>query len=431
MALRDLLAKDVVLDELMGVPFASKEPRRRKAAAAIEAYEVLMLQRAHLNDLDQQIRLPALMRRTRDRLKALRDMTQEHLNNLEALFRPLGQVPLAEVNQALSRARAGFSLMRYYGHLFRDWSWGGPETQASLELARKLPLTKPQQVLALGAGACRFPYELHRTLGASSTLCVDLSPLLLSCAARIVRGEKLTLVELPPMPADVADQAVKVTLSCEQPLQTGFEVLVNDLEEWALKDATFDLVVTHWVIDAVPTPPAQLFSLINRALKPQGRWLNLGPVGFNSRVLANNLGREEVVGLVEKSGFGLLGSEVARLPYFQNPRSSTWRTEQVFAFLAEKRGECPEAPGEAVGHLPTWLEDPRAPIELAANVGELSRSYRFCAELLDALKPGTTLEQLVQTLAPKHGLSPEQAEHLIGGTLMQWVALGRQNLQRE
>jgi SAM-dependent methyltransferase len=431
-ALRDLIAPGVVLDELMGVPFASKDARRRKAAAGLEAVEILMLQRAQLADLEQQIKLPALMRRTRDRLKALRDLSEEHLHNLELLFRPLGNVPLAEANQALAHARAGFSLLRYYEHLFRDWAWGESELHASLELARKLPLPKPQQVLALGAGACRFPFELHRALNATHTLCVDLSPLLLSCAARVARGEKLTLVELPPMPASVEDQAVRTTLSCAQPLSEGFEVLVNDLEEWALRDAAFDLVVTHWVIDAVPTPAAQLFSLINRALKPGGRWLNLGPTGFNSRVLANNFSREEVVGLAEKCGFALLGSEVARLPYFQNPRSAHWRTEQVFAFVAEKKAECSEAPGAGVGPLPGWLEDRKQPIALSADVGELARSYRFCAELLDALQPGTTtLEQLVQQLGPKHGLTPEQAEHLIGGTLLQWVALGRQNLQRE
>jgi hypothetical protein len=259
-----------------------------------------------------------------------------------------------------------------------------------------------------------------------------LSPLLLSCAARVVRGEKLTLVELPPMPASVEDQAVRTTLSCEAPLSAGFEVLVNDLEEWALRDAAFDLVVTHWVIDAVPTPLPQLLSLINRALKPGGRWLNLGPVGFNSRVLANNYSREEVVGLAEKCGFALEGSEVARLPYFHNPRSAHWRTEQVFAFVAQKKTDCPEAPGAEAPRLPEWLEDPKKPIALAADAQELARSYRFCAELLEALKGGTaTVEQLVQLLAPRHGLTPEQAEHLIGGTLMQWVALGRQNLQRE
>src|SRR5262249_1451043 len=104
----------------------------------------------------------------------------------------------------------------------------------------------------------------------------------------------------------------------------------------------------------------------------------------------------------------------------------------VFAFVAEKKTGCPQAPGAEAPRLPDWLEDPKKPVALAADAEQLAQSYRFCAELLEALKGGTaTLEQLGQQLGPKHGLTPEQAEHLIGGTLMQWVALGRQNLQRE
>ncbi len=357
---RDFLAPGAVGDELMGVPFASSDARARRAAATIEGREILSGVRMQLKDLDQQIHQPRLMRRTRDRLKALRDGTQEHLGILEELFRPLGTVPFSEANHALGQARAGFALLRYYEHLFRDWSWGAKENKASLELTKALPwpeaAKKPKRVLVLGAGACRFPYELHRWLKPELTLCVDLNPLLLACAARIVRGEKLELMELPSMPADVGAQVKRVTLACDAPLKEGFEVLVNDLEDWALKDASFDLVVTHWVMDAVPMPPAQLFSLINRALVPNGHWLNVGPTGFNTRVLAQNYARDEVVDLAERCELEVLGSQLARVPYFQNPSSAHWRTEQVFAFIARKKGECSEAPGEELPHLPEWLE---------------------------------------------------------------------------
>src|SRR5262249_16271584 len=95
---RELLAPAIVGDPLMGVPFASRDPRSRKAAAAIEAYEILSGFRMQVNDLDQQIRHPNLLRRTRDRLKALRDATDAHLRTLDDLFRPLGSVPFSEVN---------------------------------------------------------------------------------------------------------------------------------------------------------------------------------------------------------------------------------------------------------------------------------------------------------------------------------------------
>ncbi len=76
-------------------------------------------------------------------------------------------------------------------------------------------------------------------------------------------------------------------------------------------------------------------------------------------------------------------------------------------------------------------EDDAKPIELPTDLNELSRSYRFCLDVLELLKTGPTLKSLIEMLGPKHGLSPEQAEQVIGATLMQWVGLSRHNLLRD
>src|SRR5262249_25249402 len=137
---------------------------------------------------------------------------------------------------------------------------------------------KVSQMLALGAGACRFPYELHRWLKPENTLCVDLNPLLLSLAQRLVRGESLELIEFPTVPPILERFAIKSKLSAPQLLGNEFEFLVHDLEEWAFAENSVDLVVTCWLIDVVSIAPRRLFSLINRVLKPNGRWLNYGPL---------------------------------------------------------------------------------------------------------------------------------------------------------
>src|SRR5579872_3882274 len=183
---KDALRPGVKTDELLGVPFASLEPERHKVALTFEAFELLLGLKNMLRDLDEQAKSPRLMRLTRDRLKAIRGAYEAHLGLLEKRLRPLGHqsLPFSSFNQAGHRARSGFSLMQYYEHLFRDWDWGFPEVEASLALAQRLLPDRgaAQKALVLGAGACRFPYELHRRLGLAYTLCVDINPFLLSCA---------------------------------------------------------------------------------------------------------------------------------------------------------------------------------------------------------------------------------------------------------
>jgi len=320
--------------------------------------------------------------------------------------------------------------MQYYDHLFRDWDWGFAEVEASLEIARQLLGERKgaQTALFLGAGACRFPYELHRRMGLRESLCVDINAFLLSCAQRLIRGEQLELMEFPTLPVDIAAFSRRATLSCSEPVREGLGFLIHDLDEWAFRDQSADLVVTHWLIDVVPIPPARLFSLINRVLKADGLWLNIGPVGFNKRTLALYYSTEEVLGLVEKARFEVVSKSSSRTPYFQNPSSSHWRTEQVLGFMARKAGECSTVEERDKLELPEWLENTRRPVELPLELNELKRSYAFCSDLIRRLSDGKpSVEALAQALGPEHGLTPEQAEHLVGTLLMQWTDASRHN----
>jgi hypothetical protein len=432
MAWKDFLRSDVRADEILGVPFVAHDPQQHRVSLTFEAYELLLGLKALLRDLDEQIKNPRLLRLTRDRLKAFRAGNEQHLQALEKLLRPLGHqtLPFSEFNQSMQRRRAGFGLMQYYDHLFRDWDWGAAEVEGSLEIATRLLGDRQgaQAALFLGAGACRFPYELHRRRGMRESLCVDINAFLLSCAQRLIRGEPLELVEFPTLPADIHSFSRQATLTCKEPLREGLGFLIHDLDEWAFRDQAADLVVTHWLIDVIPIPPVRLFSLINRVLRPDGLWLNIGPVGFNKRTLALYYSTEEVLALVDKARFEVVSKSSSRTPYFQNPHSSHWRTEQVLGFLARKAGECSTVEEREKLELPEWLEDTHRPVELPVELSELKRSYAFCSDLIRRLGEGRpSVEALAQALAPEHGLTREQAEHLVGTLLMQWMDASRHN----
>jgi hypothetical protein len=432
MAWKDFLRTDVRADEILGVPFVAEDPQQHRVSLTFEAYELLLGLKALIRDLDEQIKNPRLMRLTRDRLKAFRAGNEQHLQALEKLLRPLGHqtLPFTEFNQSLQRRRSGFALMQYYEHLFRDWDWGTAEVDASVAIALQLlgEHNGAQTALFLGAGACRFPYELYRRLGLRDSLCVDINAFLLSCAQRVIHGEPLELVEFPTLPVDMDAFSRRATLTCKEPVREGLGFLVHDLDEWAFRDQAADLVVTHWLIDAIPIPPARLFSLINRVLRPHGIWLNIGPVGFNKRTLAHYYSAEEVLALVDKARFELLSKNSSRTPYFQNPRSSHWRTEQVLGFAARKAGECSTVEEREKLELPGWLEDTHQPVDFPVELSELKRSYAFCSDLIRRLSEGKpSVEALAQALATEHGLTPQQAEHLVATLLMQWIDASRHN----
>ena len=217
--------------------------------------------------------------------------------------------------------------------------------------------------------------------------------------------------------------------ACRSTLEdpTGFELLVHDIDEWAFKEKTFDLVVTHWLIDVVPTPPTRLFALINQVLKPGGRWLNVGSVGFNKRHLALYYSPEEVLALVDKAELEVKAQQTAQVPYFQNPSSTHWRTERVLGFLAHKRADVAVAEVREPFELPEWLEDPSKPVHLPVDASQLQRSHAFCLDLLKRLEGGASVSALAEALAPAHGLTREQGEQLVGTTLMQWLDAARHN----
>jgi len=256
---------------------------------------------------------------------------------------------------------------------------------------------------------------------------VDINPLPLACAKKLIEGEALELTDFPVTPKDIRSYAVKSKLRAREPLREGFEFLVHDLEEWALRGESFDLVLTPWFIDVSPFPAGRLFALINQVLKPGGFWLNHGPVGFNKRMLSQYYSVEEVLHLASKTGFKVLKQTVDRLPYFQHPDSGYWRLEQALSFAAEKVSPCADPGSRQSSELPAWVEDTGKPIETALATEEMQKGFEFSLALCKKLRERKSIRELAGELSQDFALTVEQAEYLISSTLMQWQDLNRYN----
>ena len=103
-----------------------------------------------------------------------------------------------------SRAPGNYGVTSYYVHIFRDWCWDNGENEEQLEAVRRVlseaDTTDLGSILTIGAGACRLAYEIHRAYRPQLSVVMDINPLLLFVASRIIHGESVTLVEFPPAP---------------------------------------------------------------------------------------------------------------------------------------------------------------------------------------------------------------------------------------
>ncbi|OQW53310.1 MAG: hypothetical protein A4S09_07920 [Proteobacteria bacterium SG_bin7] len=435
---KNFVKKDINHDEILSIPFIAQDIHKSKLILAFDAFELLLGLENQIQDISDQIKMPLDLKMTGLRLKKIRDSLEGHKRELSKILAPLKyrDVKMTEFNQYLSQKRSGHILMNGYSHVFRDWGWGEEEIQASVAIAKSvLGNEQPKHILTLGAGASRFPYEIHRLLNPEYSLCVDVNPFLLYCASEVINGNKLKLMEFPITPKDINLFAVTSELKCSTKLKDGTSIgfLVHDLLEWGFLSASFDMIITPWFIDVAPLPPRNLFALINKTLKKGGIWLNQGSVGFVNRFLANYLSKEEVASLVEKSGFKFLNSEYKPVPYFQNPSSGHWRTEHVYCFAAKKEKELevketdllPQNIGKQM--LPAWVHDTTKPIELSLPKDQMAASFKFSERLLSLLTPDKSVADLSRVLANEFEIQAAQAEYLILNTLLQWADARRYN----
>jgi hypothetical protein len=187
----------------------------------------------------------------------------------------------------------------------------------------------------------------------------------------------------------------------------GFQLMIADALHPPFRDGSLDVVLTPWFIDAVPADLRVTAAGINRALKPEGIWLNLGPLQFDT-VLSRAYQIEEVQELVEQAGFRRFGSLQQDLPYFDSPYNGSLRTDTVFGFAAKKVSETAQVlePDPRAA----WIRDPSLPIPATPEVGNMGRRSAFTAATLSLIDGKRCLSDLAQALAPSAGTEPKMMQ---------------------
>jgi hypothetical protein len=408
--------------DVNGIPFLFAEPN-----AALGEWR----QRTHmaLRRLEQdQARIATA--RTRQGLGALADERLARLESayaenaaeLSDLLQPLQLTPLSarlETYLALrTRLPADHGLNTYYPNIHRDWCWGEEENQASAEmLLATLPDDyDPGRVLVLGAGAGRLAYDFHMQTGAQVTLALDFNPLLLLVAQRVCTGESVELHEFPIAPRRMADEAIKRTLVAPAPVREGFHLILGDALRAPLAGGAFDTVVTPWLIDILPLDFQLLAKRINGLLTQGGRWINFGSLAFRHSDPALCYSYEEVLALVEESGFRKPQTIEATMPYMCSPASRHGRREHVMAFSARReRSVGRQARYQA---LPDWIVTGKDPVPLSESFQTQAMSTRIYGFVMSMIDGKRTLKDMAALMEQQKLMPVAEAEAAIRSFLI-------------
>ena len=351
---------------------------------------------------------------TRQRLENMMSAADKHRNALRRILAPVDiQSMQASYESHLAmrtRLPADQALNTYYANLHRDWVWGDKENAASLEEIRKITSGREEafgDTAVLGSGASRLAYDIHMELQPSRTIALDFNPLLLLVAKEVMNGERPQLYEFPIAPKSLDDHAILRKLSAPAPVRDGFFFVLGDVLRAPLAAGSFDTIVTPWIIDIVSEDFPALAARINILLEEGGRWINFGSLTFDHPDRARRYSPEEVLVIVEESGFSAADVSQATIPYMCSPGSRHGRMETVFTFSARKNREA-DTPGRHKA-LPDWIVTAEDPVPMLQSFRTQALSTQIYSYIMSLIDGKRSIRDMARILEQQKLMSRDEA----------------------
>jgi hypothetical protein len=357
--------------------------------------------------MEQQLQSFDLLPATRLRVETLRAAAAENGARLTDLLRGAGLEPDGDA----PASEQGFDLIEYYDHLLRDWAWDeeSQENARSRDLVLKALGDERRlgKMVVLGAGGCRLAYDLHLRCKPELTVALDLSPLLLVVAKRVMFGNGLRLFEFPAIPRDAQSACLERDLRAPAGAPTRFSLLLADAFAAPLRPGAFDTVLTPWFIDIVPVDVRDTLSLIHTLLAPGGRWINFGPLNYpKEHPPAQRYSPEELRELVRLAGLEPGEVHEEEIELLGTRAAANGRTERVLSFSARKPAS---APAMRSGDPPPWILFSHVPIPRFAGLDAYRAEHPVVATVVACIDGKATLADVAARIVKEHGARPDAA----------------------
>lgn len=358
---------------------------------------------------------------TRKRLDRQVCAVDEHRNMLRKILEPIDMQSMQASHESYLALRTRLpidqGIQTYYANIHRDWCWGDTENEASINEIKAIVSEGDGDnralgdTLILGAGAGRLAYDIHMQLGTERTIAMDFNPLLVLVAKSVMQGDEPELYEFPLAPKTLEDFAVLRKLSAPEPVREDFHLVFGDALRPPFAPASFNTVVTPWIIDIVNEALPIQAARINRLLKPQGRWINFGSLAFDHPVRAHRYSAEETLAIVQEAGFAPPHTREQSIPYMCSPASRHGRQETVFTFSATKTGDV-DAPARHKA-LPDWIVTGKAPVPLLKSFRSQALSTQIYSYIMSLIDGKRTIADMAMMLEQQKLMTHQEAEPAI------------------
>ena len=363
----------------------------------------------------------------RDRIThVLRNKEAQRAHVLE-LLEPLGlegQRSSDVMPSLRSKLPKSQGLSSYYNNIFRDWAWTNGENEELHEAVQGALKADNRDrlwnILTIGAGSARLPYDLHRLYAPDLSVALDINPLLMFLGSRVIQGESVPFCEFPIAPLNQAAFAVRHDCRAPEPIEPsngGFQFLFADGMNPPFKAGSFDTVLTPWLIDLIPEDLREFIPRVNRVLKKGGVWLNTGSLAFFHKDVTWHYSEEEVLELIESMGFEILSAERRKVHYLHSPHSAHGRLENVGTFRARKKKSVTSPP--RYEYLPHWITDSAQPIPDLFEFSIASSNHLLHAQVLAAINGKRTLDEIASLVAKQYGLPKDEASNAVQRILIE------------
>ncbi len=304
----------------------------------------------------------------------------------------------------------------YLPTIFRDWSWGQKENALALDLVKKMFSTAPESLVVLGSGSSRLAIDLHNSFAKCMTLAVDINPILLLAAKKIIFDGPLEFYDIPVAPIELKDLAVKLELKNASPALKNFYFLFADALNLPLKTKSVRAILTPWFIDIIPQDLQTFAKRVNCHLKDGGEWVNFGPLGYGNSLQPHSYTADEIFDILKSAGFEILKHSIERIPYLASPHSSQHRNEKVLLFSAKKKTHL-EAPSY-FSNLPRWIIDSTVPVPKTMVIDQSLIKTKTYAQMLELIDGKRSQNELVPEMVAKFGFTEDMAKEALSSFLV-------------
>jgi hypothetical protein len=390
------------------VPSLFVEPRRKTADWQRQVTRVVELNERSVELMDEQLKRFDLLPATRGRIETLRAANLQNAERVVGLFRDAGLEP----DTRAKASDSAFNVIEYYEHILRDWAW---DRDGSGENGRAFAFVKEAigedrrlgRTLVLGAGPCRLAYDVQLEYQPELTVALDISPLLLLAARRILFGTDFRLFEFPAEPRNLASVCADHALAAPRGAPERLHLLLADAFSPALRPGSFDTVFTPWFIDIVPVDIRVTLALLHRLLAPGGRWINYGPLAYpNEHAHGQRYSPEELFELVALAGFERGKPRIEQIEFMRSRVAAHAKISQVICFQARKLDPLPRPP-EA--KPPAWLMLAHLPIPRFAGLDGFKPEHPLLGYIARLIDGRATLADLAARMIKDHGARPDAA----------------------